>query len=212
MTRKIILMCVVLLSLGGLAAQTDPPDPPQPQQAFVVEAVLTNVETGQTFVLPVTSRIENVGPDTYEAEHEIAIPQALLRAQVNEKSRYDGTRSALVTIHQNFSETSSGGNRYVSVNYYKGKWEQLDPAVTATKLQLNAACLGDILGGGFCNYNTWSAQYSNPGEDSWYTYTPSWAGDYVVMTQLTHQSGATKVWLKRGLSTWTFTVTVAESD
>jgi len=146
----------------------------------------------------------------FEAEYVVEIPTAILASSdYNEKVRSDPTLSARVTIRQYVSETYSGGLPYVAVHYYQGRWERLDPAVTATQLRINAVCWGEFLDtGATCNNNTWSPSYINPGSGTWRSYTPSWAGRYVSINDAYHQSGSTKVWLKRGTTTWTFTVTV----
>ncbi|MDY7080258.1 MAG: hypothetical protein SXV54_25530 [Chloroflexota bacterium] len=141
---SVFVLLALLLSAGpGAVMAQEPPPQSLPQVASV--AVLTNNETGQRFELPVTTRIQAIGPDVYEVQYQAEIPTAILRGDYDEKSRIDPTYSARVTIHQNYSEKYIGGIPYVAVYYYKGRWERLDPAVACTKLNVVASCWVSIL-------------------------------------------------------------------
>jgi len=198
------------LAEGVALTSLTAPEPPQslPQVANV--AVLTNNETGQRFELPITTRIQVIGPDVYEAQYQVEIPTAILRGNYDEKSRIDPTCSARVTIHQNYSEKYIDGIPYVAVYYYKGRWERLDPAVTCTKLNVVASCWGEYEHGGICQ-RIETRTVLNPGNGTWYKKTPSWTGKYITVNELGyHQTGKTIVYLKRGSTTWTFEVIISK--
>ena len=205
---SVFVLLALLLSAGpGAVMAQEPPPQSLPQVASV--AVLTNNETGQRFELPVTTRIQAIGPDVYEVQYQAEIPTAILRGDYDEKSRIDPTYSARVTIHQNYSEKYIGGIPYVAVYYYKGRWERLDPAVACTKLNVVASCWGEYPDHGRCE-KVETRTVLNPGNGTWYQKTPSWAGRYITVNDLNFQRGKTIVYLKRGSTTWTFEVVISK--
>jgi hypothetical protein len=209
---SVFVLLALLLSAGPGAVMAQEP-PPQSLPQVANGAVLTNNETGQRFELPVTTQIKVIGPDAYKVQYQVEIPTAILRGDYDEKSKIDPTCSARVTIHQNYSEKYIGGIPYVAVYYYKGKWERLDPAVSCTKLNVVASCWGeDEHGGGVCQQERIETRtVLDPGNGTWYQKTPSWTGKYIKVNELGwYQGGTTKVYLKRGSTTWTFEVTVIQ--
>lgn len=96
---------------------------------------------------------------------------------------------------------------YVAVDYYKGKWERLDPQVSATKLEIVAQVYGETEGGQQLN-KTEIKSISNPENNTHYQHTPSWVGTYTLVNDVYRHAGRTTAYLKRGTTTWSFSVNI----
>lgn len=205
MFKKTIFLCLAgVLVFSSLAAET--PSRTNGSE-FEMRASLTNNQTGERYELPVTAHTRNVGGNEFVTEYEIALAPF---ADTTEQSRSDSTHSATAYIFMSYStSTSSDGLPCVKVNYYKGKWVRLDPAVTATQLKVQASVFAEPCANGNQIQKTETLTQNNPSNGTYYTKTPSWAGQFYIVNELGyHQAGKTIVTLKRGTTTWTFEVII----
>ena len=208
--RLIFLIVAILLAtflMGSAPAEGINQNPPDPTTSK--KAIIFNNETGESYELPVvTNWVRTLGEDRYEALYSVDIPEAILLGRAGATLwDYDSTRSAKVYVNVNYSCSYIGGSQYMSLGYVKGKWVQLDGAVSCTKLKVAARCKGNFYSGGFCDRYE-SRNVNNPTSGVYYKKTPSWSGDLVEITYGggRYQSGITTAYLKRGSSTWNFEI------
>lgn len=207
--RLIFLIVAILLAtflMGSAPAEGINQNPPDPTTSK--KAIIFNNETGESYELPVvTNWVRTLGEDRYEALYSVDIPEAILLGRAGaERWDYDSTRSAKVYVYVNYGCSYIGGTQYMSLNYVKGKWVQLDGAVSCTTLKVAARCYGDFYSGGFCNRYEYRNVY-NPTSGAYYQKTPSWSGDLVAINEAGYyQSGITTAYLMRGGSTWNFSI------
>ncbi len=172
-------------------------------------ATLVNDMTGVNFDLPIAARYEENGRDGYQIEYLVDIPTAILAGDTEVTvSKYDPTKSARISILQNFSQQYRHGTEYVAVFYHKGRCQIFSPSVRCTELQITSKCNGEFLGGGYCR-RAETRMWRNPANGFWYRQRPSWAGKYVTVNELGYyQGGIARAKLKRGNTTWTFEVRI----
>lgn len=211
MKSKLVFLALVMLSITFItpANTTAESQTLIPHQTPNV-AVLVNDITGEKYELPVVTTLRlDMGQGIYISEYQVEIPTAiLLGSEYVEIGKPDDTHSALVKIYQNFSQIFVRGTEWVAVSFYKGSFEMLDPVVRCTKLEVKAECSGEFLDGGICD-KIENKVWNYPTNGQWYTNTPSWSGRFVQVSEAgTFQGGKTIVTLKRGSTTWTFTLSL----
>lgn len=115
--------------------------------------------------------------------------------------RYDSSYSAKVTTSVQWRETTSGGSRFVEVDYYDIRWDRLDSQVGWRYATSRVGCGGPYLSGGTCN-STNDKNIGTPTSGTTYRHTPSWAGQYVHVDTVYFLSEVNSIELWRGGSVW----------
>lgn len=147
----------------------------------------------------------------------VRVPTALLddgpkATDSDDKTKLDKSYSMQATLVQNFTEMVVGERTYVKVQDYRGKWVRLDSQVSGRSAELRASCLGPIFNGGTCN-NRQVRTVGTPSYDTWYTLTPNWTGQWVLVADtLYHQCGIIDITLVRGSRSWDFWFNVCQGS
>ncbi|MEW6233465.1 MAG: hypothetical protein AB1566_14285 [Chloroflexota bacterium] len=211
MSKKLILLLVALLVALVPLVPTGTARAEGGAQPSA-KAVLRNPQDVQRIELPVEVQMQDLGNDRHIVTYITQIPRRYLIASGNSKtvSKFDPSYSARLTLQQVYWEKWVGGYRTVAVDYYAGMWELFDGSVSMRDAYMQAMCYGHWADKpGFCNL-TELRWVGYPSLGVWYFQYPSWAGQYLRITEFEYQEGRIDVTLSRGGSTWQFGFCVSQ--
>ena len=225
MKRKLlsIIFCLVIPSfiMGSRPHKEMGQDPLSPQSPN--RSIIVNDNTGELYVLPVvTNWVKDLGGGKFEAQYYVEIPRAVFLGKSHTPSpssgklssilsygRRDSTKSVVIYITKSTGCWYANNQQYEKTYKVLGAWERLDPAVRCTLLQPMALCNGPYYSGGWCGGFDSKLVY-NPTPLVFYSKTPYWSTKWVLIAEAEYyQAGRTKAYLKRGSTTWTFSVQIS---
>ncbi len=124
----------------------------------------------------------------------------------------DPSVSVRLTLYMQYRTATQDGNLHAAAEFYKGKWERLDPTVTVTKFNFTALCYGEnwiMPSAGNCETpKTKTASKTNPANNTYYVHDPNWDNLYVYLTDVHAHTDKLKATMIRGSTQWTFTICI----
>lgn len=204
----IFSLLIATFLMGSTPADDIGQNPPTP--TLSTYAVIINDETGESYELPVIlTSVKALGENSFEAQYTVKISEDILQDRlVNYWSAYDPTWSAEIRIWVKYYNNYFGGIPYIKAYYYDGQWIQLDPTVSCTKMTVESRVYGELLSTGRQVYSRIVSTWNNPVNYGRYRTIHAYGGQWVSINEGYYQGGTTTITLKRGISTWTGSVSV----
>lgn len=201
---SIVLNCIIILVviLGtGLSPAFAKDNGVKQSHNHHGKAFLKNLATNEKIDLPVTVIESEDGSST---SFEVIVMSGLLN---DSKTRYDTTASVSLTIVMYYDAHYVPYS--VAMDRSNAKWQKFDNTVTIVNASMKNAVLGTTEAGSQIN-QTQNGTIGTPSLNTWYVLTPPWRGTYVYINDISYQTSRADSTLRRGGSSWSLGVCVAE--
>lgn len=207
-TRIAVVLYIVLASLIPSGFVGASPLKSSSEMAVpVVRAQLQNLETGEKVTVPVTYKVQPAGKGRYVAIYDIASgPEMSVPFSYtyfgNSGYGQDKSNSVSAELWVYFWADEASTPETFQIDYYKARWHKLVADINWTSGQITAYCMNHLN----CPQQTKTVACLSPG--SWCYDYPSWRGATQNWDNLGANYAISTIWLKRGSSSWTYSLQV----